>query len=237
MNNKIDEKEIKKHKLLINIIGIILFIGICALLLILIAPNFKDYIEDPIKFKEYISDNGFIGIIIFLFVQILQIVVSIIPGEMIEIAAGITFGWFLGLILCLIGVALATSLIFVVCKKLGKPYIDKLVGNGKLKLFDKLNSSTKRDTIIFIIFLIPGIPKDLLVYAAAFFDIKLSKFLLLSIPARIPSIITSTIAGQYILEGNYKPVIIIFAVMIVITILGYLLYMFVYNRHKKNQEK
>lgn len=227
-----EDKEIKKHQLIINIVGVVLFIAICILLVFLIAPNFTEYINDPLKFKEYINDNKFFGVVIFLFVQILQVLVSIIPGEMIEIAAGITFGWFIGLVLCLIGVAIASSLIFCICKKLGKPYIDKLVGKGKLKKFDKLNNSSKRDSIIFLVFLIPGIPKDLLIYAASFFNISLKRFLLLSIPPRIPSIITSTIAGHYILEGNYKPAIYIFIIMFLITLVGYFAYILIINKNK-----
>lgn len=227
-----EEKEIKIHQLIINVIGVILFLAVCVLLVLIIAPNFTEYINDPLKFKEYINENKVIGIVIFLFIQILQILVSIIPGEMIEIAAGITFGWFIGLVLCLLGVSIASTLIFLTCKKFGKPYIDKLVGKGKLKKFDILNNSDKRDSIIFLVFLIPGVPKDLLIYAASFFDISLKKFLILSLPARIPSIITSTIAGQYILEGNYKPAIYIFVIMLLITLLGYLGYILIMNKNK-----
>lgn len=231
-----NDKIIKKHRLIIYIVSILIFLSLLIVVLLNVVPNLKSFIDDPILFREYIKENGVIGVIIFLVVQILQVIISIIPGEMVEIAAGISFGWFLGLILCLLGVAIATFLIFFACKKLGKPYIDKLVGKGKLKMFDKLNHSEKRDQIIFLIYLLPGIPKDILTYAAGFFDIKLSKFLILTLIARIPSVITSTLAGHYILEGNYKPVIFIFGIMIIITAISYLSYTLISKKLKKGKE-
>lgn len=232
-----DDKLIKKQRLIIYIISIVIVLALVVVVLLNVVPNLKEYINDPILFREYIKENGIIGVLIFLIVQVLQVVISIIPGEMIEIAAGISFGWLLGLILCMLGIALATCLIFYACKKLGKPYIDRLVGKGKLKAFDRLNHSKKRDQIIFMIYFIPGIPKDLLTYAAGFFDIKLSKFLIISVVARIPSIVTSTIAGHYILEGNYKPVILIFSIMFVITAISYITYSLISKKIKNTNEQ
>lgn len=222
-NNDLNNK-IKKRKLIINIVGLLVFLLICVVVTILIFPYIKNFLKDPIAFKEYIKENGFVGGCLFILVQILQIIVSVIPGEVVEIAGGISFGWFFGLLLCELGVAIGTIIIFIVCKKFGRSIIDIYLGEGKLKRFDKLDKNPKRDNIIFLLFLIPGLPKDMLIYACAFFDISLSRFLLISLIARIPSIITSTIAGELILQKNYASAVIIFIITGAIALMGYLLY-------------
>jgi len=237
IENNNQEKKIKRRKIIINIIALIIFLTVCILVTIWMSPYIKEFTNDPRAFRDYIKENGFLGVLLFLTIQILQVIVSTIPGEFVEIAAGITFGWFFGLVLCEIGILIATVLIFMVCKKLGKPLIDNYVGKGKLKKFDQLDKSPKRDRVLFFLFLIPGIPKDMLIYASAFFDISLSKFLLISLIARIPSIITSTIAGDYILEKKYGEAILIFVITGVITIICYLLYDKIYKRVTTKENK
>lgn len=148
---------------------------------------------------------------------------SIIPGEFIEVAAGISFGWFYGFILCEIGIFIASSFIYFLSRKLGKPIIQSFIGKDKFKKLEKFNNSKKRDQIIFWIFFIPALPKDLLTYVASFFDISYKKLMFIILVARIPSIITSTIAGNYIINKEYWKAIIIFIITGVIAVVCYFL--------------
>lgn len=219
MNNN----QVKKTKLIINIISIIVFLLISLIVLIVIFPKLEIYINDPLLFKEFINEYGTISSIIFLVLQILQIIVSILPGEFIEIGAGITFGWFKGFILCEIGLFIGTAFIYFFSKKVGKPVVKAFIGERHFSKLEKLDNHPNRDKVLFIIFLIPGLPKDLISYVACFFNIGFWKFIFISLVARIPSVITSTIAGGYIIDGKYIEAIIVFIITGIISILCYLL--------------
>lgn len=190
---------------------------------IILIPKIKIFVSDPLKFRDYINEHGIYGVAIFLSLQIIQIIVSIIPGEFIEIAAGISFGWFYGFILCEVGIFIASTFIYFLSRKLGKPIIQSLIGKDKFKKLEKFNNSKKRDQIIFWIFFIPALPKDLLTYVASFFDISYKKLMFIILVARIPSIITSTIAGNYIINKEYWKAIIIFIITGVIAVVCYFL--------------
>lgn len=234
MNNK----EVKKKKLIINIVGLSLFLILCTVILIIITPNIKKFIEDPLVFRDYIKSHGIYGSLIFLLLQIFQIVISIIPGEFVEIVAGISFGWFYGFILCEIGIFIGSSLIFLLCRKVGKPIVKSFVGERQFKRLEKIDKHPSRDRIIFLIFLIPGLPKDVLTYVASFFNIKYMKFIIISMVARIPSIITSTIAGGYLLEAQYLEAVIIFIVTGIFSVFCYILsdkIMNKINEHRKSE--
>lgn len=196
---------------------------ITIIIAIILIPKIKIFIDDPLKFRDYINNHGIYGVAIFLVLQIIQIVISIIPGEFIEVAAGISFGWFYGFILCEIGIFIASSFIYFISRKLGKPVIESLIGKEKFKKLAKFNHSKKRDQIVFFIFFIPALPKDLLTYVASFFDISYKKLMAIILIARIPSIITSTIAGNYIINKEYLKAIIIFIVTGAIAIACYFL--------------
>ena len=162
-----------------------------------------------------------------------QIIVAIVPGEPIEIASGYAFGWFLGAVLCLLGTLVGQMVVFIFAKKFGLDFVEIFVSKKKLEKMSFLKDKEKIYVTIFFIFLIPGTPKDVLSYVAGITSIKLLPFLLVSGVARIPSVVSSTIAGSYLGVKNYKMAAIIFAVTIVIS--GILF--FIYKQHEKNKCK
>ena len=211
----------------IKLQGIINIIAAAILLILFISLYFifRDDIlalgteEGFNKFINDIQNTGFLGVLILIFIQILQVVVAFIPGEFVELASGVMFGPMGGLLVCLIGLNIGTIIIFGLCKLLGKPFIDENVKeeNQKLKF---LNNPTRALIIFFFIFLIPGIPKDVLIYVVPLTNIKLWKFLIVSSVARIPSIITSTIAASLLIEENYLLSGIVLGVTLVLAIIG-----------------
>ncbi len=204
------ERKEKIINILVNSVGVVLFLIISAVVTVALWPYVSEFLSSPEKLQSFVSENGVFAVPLYLLLQVLQVVVALIPGEALEIGAGAAFGWFWGLILAEIGVSLGTIVIFLVSRKLGRRFVDALVGEKKLKIFDKLNGHPRRDSVIFLVFLIPGLPKDLLTYAAAFFDISMWKFIVMTAIARIPSIITSTLAADMIVEGNYLTAALIF---------------------------
>ncbi len=184
--------------------------------------------------RDFIAERGAVGVLIMLGVQLLQVVLSVIPGEPVEVLFGFIYGPWLGALLCLLSMALGSFLVFTVTRALGRKFMDKAEQSGKYDKFKFLKDPARRDMLIFILFFIPGTPKDTLTYFAPFTKIELGKFLLLSTVARIPSVISSTFAGESIFSGDYLSTVLIFAVTGAIGIAGIFLYNFIL---KKNSEK
>ncbi|MCI8518914.1 MAG: hypothetical protein HFJ51_02050 [Clostridia bacterium] len=113
------------------------------------------------------------------------------------------------------GAFISSCAIFFAVRKFGRGFLYSFVSKEKIEKLEnsKLFSNPKRIyTILFILFFIPGTPKDLFVYLAGLLPIKPAKFLLISTFARFPSIISSTIAGSSLVEGNWKMIIITYAI-------------------------
>jgi uncharacterized membrane protein YdjX (TVP38/TMEM64 family) len=217
----------KRHKkdslsLKINITGVVFFLVICTAATLALWPFIGDFIRTPTAFPEFVREHRVWSYGIFIALQILQVVVALIPGEFLEIGAGLAFGWFGGFVLAEIGVASGTVIIFWVFRKLGKPLILRFLSENRLAGLERFNRNPKRDRMIFLIFFIPGLPKDLLTYFGAYFDISLLRFLFLTLLARIPSILTSTVAGQSLIEGKYKTALLIFLITGILALFGFL---------------
>lgn len=159
--------------------------------------------ENRKHFWRWIDSLGPIGVLVFLLIQILQVVIAIIPGEPVELAAGMLYGMWGGLAVCLAGILIGSIGIFTLVRRMGKPFVQKILDEETVKKYDFLHDAQKLDTLIFLMFLIPGTPKDALTYLCPLTDIRPSHFLLLSTLARIPSVISSTFAGANFAEGNW----------------------------------
>lgn len=170
--------------------------------------------------EMYIESAGFFGVFILLFVQILQVVIAIIPGELVEVLAGLLYGTLLGYVICEVGMLIGTIVIFYGVKKLGQSKIDKLNENEKFTKFAILNNAQSLEILTFIMFFIPGTPKDLLTYFMPFTKIEPKKFLTIVAIARTPSIISSTYAGSSLGEGDWLRMGIAFAVIMVTGLIG-----------------
>ena len=210
-----------KAQAIINIVAIILLTALFISLYFIFKDKF-DLLNTKEGLENFINDvqnTGFLCGIILVVIQILQVVVAFIPGEFVELASGIMFGPVLGLVLCLIGLNIGTIIIFGLVKLLGKPFVDENVSDHNQK-FLFLNNSNRTLIILFFIFLIPGIPKDILIYLVPLTKVKIWQFLIVSSVSRIPSILTSTIAGTSIINGDYLVAGIIMGISLILAIIG-----------------
>lgn len=174
-------------------------------------------------FQKYINDQGVYGVFILLGAQILQVIVAFIPGEPIEVLGGLLYGAWGGYFICTLGMLIGTVIIYYMVKYLGMSFINKLAGGeSKLEKFKFLNDTKKLETILFLLFFIPGTPKDLLTYFVPLTRVKPLTFFLIVTVARIPSILSSTYAGASIGEGEWLKTVIIFAVIGILSLLGIL---------------
>ena len=212
----------RKHK--IKIFKIILLIIVATILLGLIIylfPVMKDLstVEGQIAFKDKVSASGIIGILTLFGLQVAQIFLIIVPGEPIEILAGMCYGSIGGTIFIMISACIISTTIFFLVRKFGRKFVYDFCDREKVRKIEnhKLFQNPKKiEMIMFILFLIPGTPKDLLVYIAGLLPIKPLKFVVISTFVRFPSVISSTLAGENLAVGDWKMGLILYAIIFVL---------------------
>lgn len=205
----------KNSKKAFKIIMLILIIAIIVAIICYLFPVVKDLStpEGQVAFKEKISNSGVLGFLMLFGLQFAQIFLFIIPGEPIEILAGICYGPIWGTIFVMISAAIITLFIYLLVHKFGRKFIYDFCGEEKIKKIENAKVFKNPKTIsfiIFILFFIPGTPKDLFTYIAALLPIKPLNFIIISTIARFPSIISSTLAGDNLLAGNWQMSLIIY---------------------------
>ena len=228
-------KKINKAKML-KLVALILVISILVIATIYMAPIIKEIntVEGQTQFKEKITNSGITGVLILFGLELAQVVLAILPGEPIELLAGICFGPIWGTIFLMISIFIITCIIYFLVKKYGRNFIYEFFPKEKVHKLEnsKLFKDKKKiETVMIILFLLPGTPKDLLIYIGALLPIKSSRFLLISTLLRFPSVISSTIAGNSLIGGKWKISILAYVITFIITII----IIFIINKLDKNK--
>ena len=212
-----DRKKIKILKIILLILVACLLIGIT----IYLFPVMKDLTntEGQIAFKEKVESSGIWGLLTLFGLQFAQIFLIILPGEPVEILAGMCYGTIGGAIFITVSACIITAFVFFLVRKLGRNFVYEFFDSKKIEKIENskiFKNPKKIEWIMIILFLIPGTPKDLLVYIGGLLPLKPLRFILISTFARFPSVISSTIAGENLALGNWQMSLIVYAITFVI---------------------
>lgn len=204
--------------------GILLFLLLSAVIFVFAGKPLVQFVQEPEHFRAWVDEQGVMAPIAFLGMMILQIVVAVIPGEPLEIAAGYAFGAVEGTLLCVIGAFVGRAAVFLLVRRFGTRAVEVFFPLEKLNDLKFLQNKRRMTGWVFFLFFLPGTPKDVLCYFVGLTDLPLRSWLLIAAVAPFPSIITSTIGGNALGMGDYSFALLVFAVTLAISGLGLLAY-------------
>lgn len=221
-----DKRKLKKPPsvkisatVLLSAFSVLLAICTCVGILLI-----NKYFSDKNVIKAFIDDHYILGCIIMISVTVIQVMIAFIPGELVEIAAGYAFGTVGGLILVLIGNVIGSVIAILLTRKFGLRLFRRFYPDEDINALPILNKPKRRNILTFLLFLIPGTPKDMLTYVIGLTDMKIWQYLLLTTFAKIPSIVSSTAGGHAFSDNKILLAIYIFAAIGIVSIIGLTVY-------------
>ncbi|MFV0516785.1 MAG: TVP38/TMEM64 family protein [Aminipila sp.] len=218
------KKKIKSiAKFVISIIKLVILLLVVIGIPLYIWMYHGEFIS---QFKSLGAVNAYLekykaaSIFVYIGMQVMQIVISVIPGQPMQFAAGYVYSFWFGYLYSIIGAAIGTIFAFYLARILGKDALHILFDEDKIsKFIDKLNSK-RAFILVFVIFLIPGLPKDLFTYAAGVSEMKLKVFLIITLVGRSPGMMCSIMIGSMFNKGSYFGIIILTVVVIIVCVWG-----------------
>ena len=240
----VDAEEYKQTKKSIKVLralaGIaVLFIVVYALVkLIPLFANISTE-EGRLEIKRTLDNHGAGSIFIVMFLQIAKIFLVVLPGEPIEIMAGMIFGVLKGIVILYIGIIIATFLIHKMVQRYGLALIKDIVKPESYEKIENIlnNNQDKMAIVVFVLYFLPGIPKDLITYVGSLLPMDTKKYLFLSGAARFPAVISSVIVGSSILDLNVKKIISVYAVTYIISAIVTIIYKLFFTKDKRKKRK
>lgn len=181
---------------------------------------FEFYANEKV-IAQHVKDAGPYGPIVFIAIQALQVVAAPFPGEATGILGGYLFGTLPGLIYSTIGLTVGSCLGFALGRWLGLPFVRRFVKPETYHRFDFLTQA-KGELIIFLLFLIPGFPKDILCYILGVSPIPFGIFLLVCAVGRIPGTWLLSMQGAQVRGHQYVGFVVLLSLIAVISLVLYL---------------
>ena len=210
-------------------------LAVTGLIFWFVGRPMLQFVSQPELFRDWVDSHGVFGRLAFLGMMMFQVFVAIIPGEPLEIGAGYAFGVLEGTALCLLATTLASGVIFLIVKKYGMKFVTLFVAEEKIRSLKFLRNTRRLEFIVFLLFFIPGTPKDVLTYMVGLTPMKLRVWLLITTVARIPSVVTSTVGGDALGTQEYLFAVIVFVATAAVSGLGVLLYRAIRCRHQRRE--
>jgi len=197
-----------------------ILIGIIAgLTLILYQTGVVSFFLNKEKMAHFLNSLGPLSFVGFIVLQASQVIVSPIPGEVTGLIGGFLYGKFLGIVLSTIGLTIGSWTAFSLSRWLGGPFVEKFVRKETMTRYDYLLHH-KGVFLVFLLFLIPGFPKDLLCYILGLGHLSTKEFLVISTIGRFMGTVLLTLGGDYIRHHQYYRFSMLFGVAVVCVILS-----------------
>lgn len=218
------DKYVKKIKSTVSPRKSYLAVAIVLAFLIIAAYfYFSKYIylfNDQNKLKAEIMSYGEYSIFAYIILQAMQVIAFFIPGEIIQIAGGYIFGTLKGSVFSIIGITIGSAFIYGISNLFGRPLVNRIISKKHLELFEKILKLGSINYVVFLLYLIPGIPKDVLGYICGISNITFKNFITYSTLGRIPAIIVSAYFGAGIDKGKPEVLFFIGVISTVLFIIG-----------------
>jgi len=195
-----------------TVIEIVILAGVfIGLTLLLYALDLFHLFMDKEWLLSLIEEHRTYAVFIFIGLQVIQVLVAVLPGEVTGFVGGIVFGPLWGVILSTIGLSLGSLIAFNLARRIGRPLVDILVSEKTIKRYDYV-MKRKGVFLAFSMFLIPGFPKDILCYILGLGHMRQVDFLVVSTSGRLLGTILLTIGGAFLREGRYDALFLIIGI-------------------------
>lgn len=172
--------------------------------------------DHMVEFIESLGPWGFVG---FVFLQVLQVIAAPVPGELTGFLGGYLYGPYLGVLLSTIGLTIGSYLAFFLSRVLGRPFVDRFVSKATMERFDFLLHH-KGAFLVFLLFLIPGFPKDYLCYVLGLGHLSSLEFIIIGGTGRLFGTILLTLGGTFIRLHHYKSFFVLIGAAIIFLFLA-----------------
>lgn len=203
-------------------LGIFLFVLIGAT--VLFWDSLTAMVSTPDAFRAQMEGYGFWAKFIFTALMAVQVVLAPIPGHPFEIIGGYCFGILAGTLLTVLGAAIGSAIAFWLARVFGAKTVKSFYSEEKLQKVFFLRANEKQNILTLILFLIPGLPKDMLAYFMGLTEMRFPVFMLISTVGRLPAIFLAVLGGAAVSTRSTTVIVLFFVFFILFLLLSLLLY-------------
>jgi len=196
-----------------------LLLGVGGITLILYETGLAHFFLDKKRLLHFLDTLGPLSFVGFILLQAIQVVAAPIPGEVTGLLGGFLYGPLLGVALSTIGLTIGSYIAFALSRAFGRPFVERFVDKRTMKRFDYLLHH-KGAFLVFLLFLIPGFPKDYLCYILGLGHLSTTEFIVIGGTGRLFGTVLLTLGGNYIRHHQYGRFSILVGIAIIVVFIA-----------------
>ena len=207
--------------------GYIILIGLLA---VLYQNKLAEFAVDPERFREWIDSCGYFAKLVYVLLCALQVMLAVIHDGPMQIAGGYAFGSVGGTLLFLLGYELGSVVSFLLAQRFGRAAVGLFYSEEKYERFFSEIQGRNLYILTFLLYLVPGTPKDMMTYCFGTTKIKLAYFLLISGVARAPAVLLTVMIAQNIISRNVLMILTVISALALLFFVGVLVKKYIRKR-------
>lgn len=214
---KIFESPQSKRRFILHLLGLVLVFVIATVL----VHRYFAFLTDADALRTFIRGYGVLAPLVLVVLQAVQVVAAPIPGQVLGVVAGYLFGAWWGTLYNMIGITIGSAIAFWLSRRFGRAYVENIVHAGVLEQFDAISEDYGRPALFFI-FLLPGLPDDVICFAGGLTDIPLWQLVLIAIAGRAPAFFLINLVGEFLGTDRVIAAITLAVIVLLLSMAGYL---------------
>jgi uncharacterized membrane protein YdjX (TVP38/TMEM64 family) len=187
----------------------------------LFVQAYLPMLADGAALRRFVDGYGVLAPLVFVALQAAQVVVAPIPGQVTAFASGYLFGSVRGTIYSLVGVTIGSAVAFWLSRRYGRPFVASVVREDLLVRFDAFVEEAG-GVSLFVIFLVPGLPDDIICFVGGLTDIDLPKLVVISFFGRLPAYVLVNVSGSGLASGDLRLTAVTLLILLVGSAWGFL---------------
>ena len=199
----------------------LLLIGFVLVVGAVLFGRYAPWLTDAEAIRVGIESYGPLAPAVFILLQAAQVIVAPIPGQVLGFVSGYLFGTVYGTVYSLIGAAIGSYIVFRLSRRYGRTYVERAVDPLLIEKFDTF-AGRRGLTALFVVFLVPGIPDDAICFVAGLTELRIRDMVIVSVLGRVPGYLLINAAGAQLAADRVIEMAILVAVLLTLTVLGYL---------------
>lgn len=186
---------------------------------VLLRPYWS-LLADARALRHYVDGFGVWAPLAFIVLQTAQVLLAPIPGQVMAVVGGYLFGPWWGTLYNMVGITVGSTLAFWLSRRYGRAYAERMFDDDALETFDTV-ADRHGLLALFVMFLIPGLPDDVLCFAGGLTTIPLRRLVLVAILGRAPAFFLVNVFGDLLATGDVYAATVLLVVIVALSVAGY----------------
>lgn len=205
-----------RRRFLLHLLGL----GVAFVVVTEVVHRHLAFLTDAQALREFIRGYGILAPVVLVVLQAVQVVAAPIPGQVLAVVAGYLFGAWWGTLYNMIGITIGSTIAFWLARQYGRAYVESIVHEEALDRFDTVSDDYGQPALFFV-FLVPGLPDDVICFAGGLTDIPLWRLVVIAVIGRAPAFFLVNVVGDLLSTDQYPAAVALAAILVVISAVGY----------------